>query len=246
MLTMKQKQAVAREVALRYKKARKKEKGVILNELTKITGYNRSYAARVLREKIRPKVVGKKRIGDLNVILVEERRKRKRLRARRYDKKVFKALKKIWIVEDCICGKRLAPFLPEIVPVLEKFKELNIDKETREKLLNISAATIDRMLAETKKGFQLKSGLSTTKPGTLLKSQIPIRTFADWDDKRPGFFEVDLVAHCGESVRGEYINSLNFTDVASGWVEPEAVMGRSQFKVFKGIERLNKDSLFPS
>ena len=246
MLTMKQKQAVAREVALRYKKARKKEKGVILNELTKITGYNRSYAARVLREKIRPKVVGKKRIGDLNVILVEDRRrKRKRLRARRYDKKVFKALKKIWIVEDCICGKRLAPFLPEIVPVLEKFKELNIDKETREKLLNISAATIDRMLAETKKGFQLKSGLSTTKPGTLLKNQIPIRTFADWDDKRPGFFEVDLVAHCGESVRGEYINSLNFTDVASGWVEPEAVMGRSQFKVFKGIEKIEQRLPFP-
>ena len=184
MLTMRQKQAVTRQVALRYKKARKKEKGMILDEFTKTTGYNRSYASRVLRQKVKPKVVGKMKVGGLNVVLIEDRRRKKkkkaRLKARKYDQEVFKALKKIWAIEDCICGKRLAPFLPEIVPVLERFKELKISKETREKLLEISPATVDRMLAETKKSFQLKTSISTTKPGTLLKNQIPIKTFADW------------------------------------------------------------------
>lgn len=249
MLTMRQKQAVARETVLRYKKARKKEKGFILNELTKITRYNRSYAARVLRQKARPKVVGTLKVGGFNVVLVEDRRRKKgkqtRLKAKKYGKEVFYALKRIWAVSDCICGKRLAPFLAEIVPVLEEFKELEIDEETKEKLLQISAATVDRMLCKTKKGFQLKKGFSTTKPGTLLKNQIPIRTFADWDDKRPGFFEIDLVAHCGERNAGEYINSLNFTDVATGWVEPIAVMGRAQIRVFEGIEKIEQRLSFP-
>lgn len=249
MLTMRQKQAVTRQIALRYKKAGKKEKGIILDEMTKITEYNRSYASRVLKQKAKPKIVKKMKIRDLNVVLFEDRRRKKRKRnrskARRYGKEVFKALKKIWIIEDCICAKRLTPFLPEIVSVLERVGELKINKETRRKLLEISPATIDRILSETRKSFHLKSGISTTKPGTLLKKQIPVRTFADWNDKRPGFFEIDLIAHCGETVRGEYINSLNFTDVASGWVEPEAVMGKSQFRVFAAIEDIKERTPFP-
>lgn len=249
MLTMRQKQAVTRQVALRYKKAGKKEKGVVLNELVRTTGYNRSYAARVLRQKVRPRVVGKMTRGSLNVLLVEDRRRKKRkqtrLKARKYGGEVYRALKKIWIISDCICGKRLAPFLPEIVPVLEKFKELEVDQETKEKLLEISPATIDRMLAGARKSFRLKKGFSTTKPGSLLKNQIPIRTFADWDDKRPGFFEVDLIAHCGERNSGEYVNSLNFTDVATGWVEPAAVMGKAQSRVFRAIEETKQGLPFP-
>lgn len=249
MLTMRQKQAVTRETALRYKKARKKEKGFILNELTKITGYNRSYATRVLRQRVKPKVVGRLKVGGLDVVLVEDRRRKKRkearLKAKKYGKEVFQSLRKVWAVSDCICGKRLAPFLAEVVPVLERFKELGVDKETKEKLLQISAATIDRMFCNTKKSFQLRKGFSTTKPGTLLKNQIPVRTFADWDDKRPGFFEIDLVAHCGERNAGEYINSLNFTDVATGWVEPIAVMSRAQIRVFEAIEEIKQRLSFP-
>lgn len=248
MLTMRQKQAVTRETALRYKKAGKKEKGFILNELTKITRYNRSYAARVLRQKVKPKVVGTLKVGGFDVVLIEDgRRKRKqtRLKAKKYGQEVFRALRKVWAVSDCICGKRLAPFLSEIIPALERFKELRIDKETKEKLFQISPATIDRMLCNTKKGFRLKKGFSTTKPGTLLKNQVPVRTFADWDDKRPGFFEIDLVAHCGETNAGEYINSLNFTDVATGWVEPAVVMGRAQIRVFQAIEEIKQRLSFP-
>ena len=248
MLTMRQKQAVTRETALRYKRARKKEKGVILTEFVKITGYNRSYASRVLRQKVRRRVIGQVQVSGLNVLFVEnkrtKKRKQRRPKARKYDRKVFFALRKIWIISDCICGKRLAPLLPEIIPALEKFKEIQLDKETREKLLSISPATIDRMLTKTRESYQLKKGFSTTKPGTLLKQQIPIRTFTDWDDKRPGFFEIDLVAHCGDSPAGEYINSLNFTDVLSGWVEPIAVMGKSQFRIFEGIKRIKKRLLF--
>lgn len=249
MLTMKQKQAITRQVALRYKKARKKEKGIILNEFIKTTGYNRSYAGRVLRQKVKPKIVKQMRLADFNVIVFEDKRrkkrKQKRAKAKKYDRRAFYALRKVWTVCDSICSKRLAPFLPEIVPVLEKLGEIKIDKETKKKLLTVSAATIDRMLANTKKSYQLKTGLSTTKPGTLLKNKIKIRTFADWDDLKPGFFEADLVAHCGEVNAGEYINSLNFTDVASGWVEPTAVMGKSQFKVFNGIKDIEENLPFP-
>jgi len=246
---MKQRQAVSRQIALRYKKARKKEKGIILSEFIKTTGYNRSYAARVLRQKVKIKIVKQMNVGGFDVIVFEDRRRKKRKQERakgkKYDRKVFYALRKIWIICDCICSKRLGPFLPTIVSVLEKFKEVKIDQKTREKLLSISPATIDRMLAHTKKSYQLKKGLSTTKPGTLLKNKIKIRTFADWDDLKPGFFEVDLVAHCGEVNAGEYINSLNFTDVASGWVEPEAVMGKSQFRVFNGIKEVEENLALP-
>ena len=127
-------------------------------------------------------------------------------------------LKKIWIICDYICSKRLAPFLSEVIPVLEKHGEINLTTRIREKLFKISAATIDRMLVETRKRYRIK-GRSTTRPGSLLKKSIPIRTFADWDEKVPGFFEVDLVSHDGGAVKGDFLQSLNFTDIATGWVE---------------------------
>lgn len=101
-----------------------------------------------------------------------KRRKKKRI----YDQKVFSALKKSWGILDCPGGKRLYPFLPEIILTLERFGEIKLDEETREKLLKISPATIDRMLSKEKKKIELK-GRSTTKPGTLLKGQVPICTF---------------------------------------------------------------------
>lgn len=100
----------------------------------------------------------------------------------------------------------------------------------------MGSATIDRMLSSTKKSYRLK-GRSTTKPGSILKPQIPIKTFADWDEEkqRPGFFETDLVAFCGESASGEYVNGLNLTDICTGWVLLDAVMGKAQSRVFPAI-----------
>ena len=110
----------------------------------------------------------------------------------------------------------------------------------------MSSATIDRMLSSTKKSYQLKQkGKSTTKPGTLLKSTIPVRTFADWNEDRPGFMETDLVAFCGQSVKGDYVNGLDITDVATGWVLLEVVMGKGQTRIHQAIDSARNRLLFP-
>ena len=220
MLTMRQRVAVTDSVRKRYRKSGKKNKSEILNELVATTGYNRSYARLVLGSL--------KKLG----------RKRKYIpRKRVYDAEVFYALRKVWIVNDSICGQRLKPQIAETIRKLELFKEYRFKKRIKQKLLVISSATIDRMLSATKKSYELK-GKSTTKPGTLLRKTIAIRTFADWTDeeKKPGFFETDLVAFCGESVRGEYVNGLNLTDVFLGWVVLEAVMGKGQYRVHQAID----------
>ena len=130
----------------------------------------------------------------------------------------------------------MAPYLAEIVPTLERLGELTLDGETRRKLIGISPATIDRMLAPARKRYQLRAR-SQTKPGTLLKHQIPIRTFGDWDELRPGFIEVDLVSHEGGNARGDYAYTLDATDVCTAWTETEAVRNRAEKWVFAGLEK---------
>jgi len=239
-LTMKEKQAVTRQLALEYKRATKKEKGEILDSVIQLTEYNRSYAARVLRQRAKYSIVGRGVVNGVKVTLVEDertkRRKKRRNRPRKYGKDVLVALQKVWVICDGICGKRLAPYLEEIVPVLERLGELTLDVETKRKLIGISPATIDRMLAPVRKRYQLRAR-SQTKPGTLLKHQIPIRTFSEWDDLQPGFVEVDLVSHEGGNARGDYAYTLDATDVCTAWTETEAVRNRSQMHVFDGLEK---------
>jgi len=236
MLTMRQKKAVTKELRDRYQRASKKEKTMMLNEFIRLTGYNRCYACQILKKKER--LLGYLNIAGKRIKYVADR-KTKRKKKRFYDKEIFMVLKKIWIICDYICSKRLAPFLSEIIPVLEKHGEINLTTKVREKLFKVSAATIDRMLAETRKRYRIK-GRSTTRPGSLLKKSIPIRTFADWDEKVPGFFEVDLVSHDGSAVRGDFLQSLNFTDVATGWVEMIAVKNKAQVWVFAGIKSIKE------
>jgi len=235
MLTMRQKKAITKELRDRYQRLSKKEKIIMLNEFIRLTGYNRSYAARALRIK---RVLGYLNIAGKRIKYVADR-KSKREKKRFYNKEVFMVLKKIWIICDYICSKRLAPFLSEVIPVLEKHGEINLTTRIREKLFKISAATIDRLLAETRKRYRIK-GRSTTRPGSLLKKSIPIRTFADWDEKVPSFFEVDLVSHDGGATRGDFLQSLNFTDIATGWVEMVAVKNKAQVWVFGGIEEIKE------
>lgn len=130
------------------------------------------------------------------------------------------------MISDYLCGKRLAPLLKEIIPQSEKFGEIRLDAETRKELLKISSATIDRLLREDKKKLILKSR-ARTKSGTLLKNQIPIRTFSEWDELRPGFVEVDLVGHNSGDAHGEFAYTLNLTDVCTGWAEMEAIRNRA-------------------
>jgi len=122
-------------------------------------------------------------------------------------------------------------------PVLERWREINLIAKVREKLFKISAATIDRLLTDTRKRFIIK-GRSTTRPGSLLKKSIPIRTFDDWDEKVPGFFEVDLVSHDGGATRGDFNQSLDFTDIATGWEEMLAVKNKAQVWIFAEIKRM--------
>ena len=240
-LTMREKQAVTRQMATEYTKATKKQKGRILDSLIELTGYNRSYAARVLRDRARYVVVGQGVVDGAKVRLVEDERtrpkkKHKRKRKKTYDEDVLHALQTVWVICDGICGKRLAPYLQEIVPVLERLGELTLAQETKQKLINMSPATIDRILAPVRKRHQLKAR-SQTKPGTLLKHQIPIRTFADWEDSHPGFVEIDLVSHEGGNARGDYAYTLDATDVCTAWTETEAVRNRSQRFVFDGLQK---------
>ncbi len=242
-LTMKERRAVSKETARRYQRVKKKEKGEILDEFVLLTGYSRWYASWVLRNWGKRVLVNPN--GSSPVVFQSERNcSVRRKKGRTYGKKVLAALKQVWRVCDCICGKRLAPYLPEIVSVLIRHGELTVDEATREKLLKVSAATVDRLLAEEKAGYRLK-GRARTKPGTLLLSQIPIRTFSDWDKQKLGFVEIDLVSHDGGSTRGEYAQTLDVTDVCTGWTETQAVKNKAQVWVFAALKDIRKRLPFP-
>ena len=237
-LTVSEKRALIRKHAARYRKSTKKQKGKILDEFVHSTDYSRKYASWILRNW------GKKRIVFLDGELVElvvghSRKKRRKPREKIYDEAVFEALKQVWVIIDCICGKRLVAVLRTMLPILEKFEEIELSEEVREKLQRISAATIDRLLATEKKKLRVKTK-GHTKPGSLLKSQIPIRVFDGWDESKPGFVEVDLVGHDGGSAHGEFLFTLNLTDVDTGWTEPRAIQNKAQkwtFEALMGVKR---------
>jgi hypothetical protein len=233
-LTMKERRSVSAVVAKRYQKSTKKEKSTILGEYTQLTGYNRCYAAFLLRNHGR-----RMRVNNNTVLVGDCRKKVKRIRDRTYDEQVVRVLKKVWQIMGFICGKRLKPALKEVIPTLEKYKEIELDKTIREKLLKISAATIDRVLAPERKKRSLRARTGT-KPGTLLKHQIPIRTFSEWDEQRPGFVEIDLVGHEGGDPSGDYIQTLDMTDVCTGWTETQAVKNKARVWVFEALKEIRK------
>jgi hypothetical protein len=225
---MKERQAVVRELGKGYRQKTKKERGLIVDELVRLTSYNRAYACRALRDAGR----------------TGRREPRSRSRRKTYGPEVLVPLRKIWATMDGIAGKRLAPFLPEMVAVMEREGELHLSPEVREKLLRISAATIDRLLGPDRRRLVIR-GRSRTKPGTLLKHQIPIRTFASWDEGRPGFLEVDLVSHDGGRPVGDWIHTLSATDVASGWTETRACKNKAQVHVFAALLHIRRALPFP-
>jgi hypothetical protein len=212
---------VTKATAIRYRSASKKDKATILAELCALTGWHRDHARKALRRALGPKPVARQRKPRPPV----------------YGEDVMAPLRKIWAVMDAPTGKRLAPFLGEMVAVLERAGELDLEPEVRAKLVAMSAATIDRRLATERKKMQLK-GRSGTKPGSLLKSQIPIRTWADWDENKPGFVEIDLVGHEGGNPRGDFCQTLNVVDIATTWTEPRAVKNKAQKWVFAALREI--------
>ena len=146
-----------------------------------------------------------------------------------------RALVTLWTTANRICSKRLVPFLPELIEVMERHGHLSLPADVRGKLLTISPATADRLLATERSN---QRGMSTTRPGSLLKKQIKVRTFADWDDLQPGFLEADLVAHCGVSAAGSFLHTLVLVDVATGWTECVALLRRSEADVIGALNSL--------
>jgi hypothetical protein len=160
-----------------------------------------------------------------------------------YQGEVVQFLEQIWEIYGRICSKRLQPFLPEGITVLERWHEISLPAEIKQLLLSMSRATIDRCLKKAR-FIHPQHGLSTTKPGSLLKAAIPIRTFTPWEDEHPGFLEIDLVAHCGSSTDGTYLNTLTATDLATGWTECLALADKTQSAVSQAVAQMRQDLPF--
>ena len=218
MMSPRSKRELLEVIRPRYLKAKKPRKKAMLDEFVAATGYHRKYATRILKHG-RPRRNGKKH-GLPKV----------------YQGEVVVALEQIWEICGRICSKRLQPFLPEMVKVLERCGELQLPGETKGLLLQMSSATIDRLLSPAR--FEHPHGLSTTKPGSLLKKAIPVRTYTPWDEDQPGFLEIDLVAHCGETTEGQYLNTLTCVDLSTGWIECQIVRQHTQQAVFEAIQAM--------
>ena len=215
-MSMQTRKEYLKKVKKRYLKANKKEKSVMLAEFVKNCGYNIKYAVRVLAadHEYKTKCINRQIHHT-------------------YSNEDINWLKKIWEIMDYSCGQRLAPQLPEIISKLVSCQEINPPVAVQEKLKHIAASTIDLRLARAKREARLKIN-STTKPGSLLKKQIPIRTVS-WNEQHVGYCELDTVAHCGTSAAGDFISSLDLTDLLTGWTETVAVLGKARQRIIAGL-----------
>ena len=226
-LTMGQRRAVTKTIATRYKRADKAGKGVILDELCATTSWHRNHARKALAAALKPRIV-----------------RPRKTREPRYGSDVITALGFCWAVLGAPTGKRLAPIMAELVPRLRRFRELVITDEVACALIAMSPATMDRRLAADRAKMTLR-GRGHTKPGSLLKSQIPIRTWAQWDDAVPGFVEIDLVGHEGGNALGDHCYTLTVTDIATGWTENRSVKNKARRWVIAALEEIAKIMPFP-
>lgn len=218
-MSMPSRRELLKKAKNRYLKSSLKEKTKILDELCANTGYHRKYATR----KLSPRVS----------LREQEERPRKKRKCFYTNFDIY-WLAKIWKIMDYPCGQRLAPNLSGIIDKLVHFKELAIPENTGLKLKKISSASIDNRLKKSKRKLRRKIA-STTRPGSLVKKQIPLRT-SSWDEKKVGFCELDTVPHCGNTAAGDFINSLNLTDILTQWTEGAAIMGRAQKRVMQGLD----------
>jgi len=160
----------------------------------------------------------------------------------KYGEPTKQALVRLWAIMGFPAGKRLAPFIGELLQALERHGEISLLPDIRAQLLQMSAATMDRLLAADRRRFEIK-GRSGTRPGSLMKHGIPIRTFADWDNAQPGFLEIDLVSHDGGNPTGDFCQTLDMTDVATAWTETVAVRNKAQRWVCAALQE--KLEVFP-
>ena len=202
----------------KYKRSKKKGKGAILDSICIATGLSRSRAKHLLSGN------GNKTVNKLG----------KRGRKPKYDSLTADALKRIWAYMGFPCGQHLVVGMDDMLGALVRFKEVDVDDDTLRKLKEMSPSTADRLLKHPREQMRFK-GKSTTKPGTLLKRNIPIRLGTEWNDAVPGYVEIDLVAHCGDTTSGDYISTLDVTDICTGWTETQAAFNKAQKHVFGAL-----------
>ena len=223
-LDMKTRNKICKEIYRRYQKAGKKGKAKILDEYAQTLGYNRDYLAWLLTNwgKTRYAHCGGKSVKFVAQEPVKGRRKAPGGgRPEKYHAAFVEALKAVWELFDYQCGKLLAPLIRGMIGFL--VIEFNLSGELAALFETVSGSTIDRKLKKAKERCRLK-GIHTTKPGTLLKSQIPVRVCFDRSERKPGFFELDTVSHCGANAKGQFCQTLTVTDVGSGWTEECALL----------------------
>src|ERR1022692_966159 len=210
---------IVQALRVRYGRATKFEKGLILGEFTAVSGYHRKHAIRLLSSLMKVPV---------KTVMASRRV---------YDEAVKAALTIIWEAADRICGKRLKAAIPNLIRAMEKHGHLHLDPAIRKLVLAVSAATIDRLLTPVRKGAGARRRRHAKK---RVSRAIPIKAFSDWKDPAPGFLEIDFVVHGGGSMAGKYLHSLVVTDVCSGWVEAVALLAREQNLVIAGLDRIRE------
>jgi len=211
----------------RYSKADRATKQAMLDECCRVCGYHRKYAIRLLNKKPGPRIRGK-RPGP----------------KKRYEHPlILEVLQQLWRVMNLPCSRRLEAAIPLWLPYYEQYFHKALPEYIKQRLLAISHSTIDRLMAPARSKCH-KLGLATTKPGSILKKHIPIRT-NQWDETRPGFLEADTVAHCGTSVAGMFVYTVNAVDLATGWTEQRAVWGKGYLGVKNAIQNIEQTLPFP-
>ncbi len=224
-LSMASRAEITAKYARAYRVAGKTDKGRLLGEVVAVTGWSRDNARRRLAQAARPHVAGTS----------------KRQRARKYSYEALIVLQRVWAFSGGQCGKYLAVAMPALLDALEHHGELVTGKaryspKVREELLQMSAATLDRYLAPARERDPLR-GKSTTKPSPLLRSSISIRRAGDEVEETPGFFEGDTVAHCGPTLKGEFVRTLNLTCMRTGWVFTRSMRNNANVHVLAALSK---------
>ena len=220
-MSSRSKKEYLQKIRQRCIRSNKEEKNKILDEFCEVCGYNRKYAIR--------------KLNQVPTLKVNSTRKRAGPKKKYHTEGIIKFIKTLWIRTNLICPERLKACIPIWIGWYKK--EISVLSKEDEILIRaISASTINRILKKYR-GKYNKRGLSTTRPGSIIRQLIPIKT-DQWDEKQPGYVEVDLVAHCGASVAGDYINTLNMVDIATGWNSLRAVWGKGEANTFKALREI--------
>ena len=243
-LTMKERKKLTVETAKKYCTAGKKEKGTILNVFVSQTGYNRKYAIHVLSKTAEVRTVNFNNCPKERVCLKKQQSGRKRVYKPVYGEDVVRVLEKIWMTFDFKCAQLLVPFIRNNLDYLASKDCFGITPEIKIKLGKISSATVDRKLRSIREKTRLR-GVSATRYTSNLNSLIPIRVFFDMNERKPGFFCGDTVAHCGENSSGQYISTFTATDIGSGWTELRGLLNKAQRWIKESLDDLKMAVPFP-